>query len=111
MEHQTEVGTMNRNSIAQFTQAHPGLVCWLLVLLGIGLTVYEWHAVRYEHFYNPIAAVLGPLCAIFFAALATVPSGARKTSSSQEKTKRVLAAAALFGLIAGSFNWYAMTHW
>jgi hypothetical protein len=100
--------TVNRGSIQQFAQSHPRLICWLLVLLGIGLTVYEWHAIRSEHFYSPIAAIIGPLCAMFFAGLAIF--GGQKTPSSQQKAKKVLAALAIAGVIAGFFNLYAMTH-
>lgn len=100
--------TGNRSSIQQFVQSHPRLVCWLLVLVGIGLTVYEWHAIRYEHFYSPTAAIIGPPCAIFFAGLAIF--GGQKTPSSQEKAKKVLAVIAIAGVIAGFFNLYAMTH-
>ena len=78
--------TGNRSSIQQFAQSHPRLVCWLLALLGIGLTVYEWHAIRYEHLYSPIAAIVGPPCAIFFVGLGIF--GGRKTPSSQEKKQR-----------------------
>lgn len=100
--------TGNRSSIQQFAQSHPRLVCSLLVLLGVGLTVYEWHAIRYEHFYSPVAAIIGPPCAIFFAGLGIF--GGRKTVSSQQKTKKILAAIAIAGVIAGFVNLYAMTH-
>jgi hypothetical protein len=95
---------MNRSE--QFFQDHPRLLCGLFVLLGAGLTIYEWHAVRYETFYSPTAAVVGPFCAIFFATLGIFP----KKTMPQEKRKKILQAIAIIGLVAGSFNWYAMTH-
>ena len=95
---------MNRSQ--QFFHDHPRLLCGLLALLGAGLTVYEWHAVRYEGFYNPSAAVAGPFVAIVFGALGMFP----KKAEPDEKRKKILQAIAIFGLIAGVFNWYAMTH-
>jgi hypothetical protein len=95
---------MNRSQ--QFSHDHSRLLCGLLALLGAGLTVYEWHAIRHETFYSPTAAVVGPFCAILFAALGMFP----KKAEPDEKRKKILQAIVIFGLIAGVFNWFAMTH-
>lgn len=95
---------MNRSR--QFFHDHPRLLCALLALLGAGLTVYEWYAYRHEAFYHPMAAVLGPFCAILFAALGMFP----KKAEPEEKRNKIVQAIAIFGLIAGFCNWYAMTH-
>jgi hypothetical protein len=95
---------MNRSE--QFFHDHPRLLCGLLALLGAGLTVYEWHAIRYETLYSPTASVVGPFLAIVFTALGMFT----KKAAPDEKRKKILQAIVVFGLIAGFLNWYAMTH-
>lgn len=98
---------MNRSE--QFFHEHPRLFCWLLALLGAGITLYEWYAYRHETFYHPTAAVIGPTCAISFGAMGLFPSAEGKAVS-PEKRKKILQVIVVFALIVGLFNWYAMTH-
>jgi hypothetical protein len=82
----------------------------LFALLGIGLTAYEWHAARSGNLYSPVASVFGPAFAIIFGALALFPS-LGGTAGPEEKGKRnAQGILLLFGLAAGIFIWYVMTH-
>ena len=96
------------NSLANIVQAHPRLFCWLLALLGASLTLYEWHAIRREHFYSPTASVIGPLCVVLFGTFGLLPSDSAKAA--QGKTRKIIAAMTVFGLALGLLNLYAMTH-
>ncbi len=44
-------------------------IFWLFALVGTGMTVYEWHAVRSANLYSPMAAVFGAWAVIVFGAL------------------------------------------
>lgn len=95
-------------NVTQVVQAHPRLSCWLLALLGAGLTAYEWHAIRYEHFYSPTASIIGPPCALLFATLGMLPN--REGKATTETPRKIITAITILGFALGLLNWYAMTH-
>lgn len=86
------------------------LLFWGFALLGTGLTVYEWHAIRSGNLYSPMAAVFGPLCAILFGAVGMFPSLAGKPAPEEKIKKALQGVILLLGLALGLFNWFAMTH-
>jgi hypothetical protein len=85
-------------------------IFWLFALVGTGMTVYEWHAVRSANLYSPTAAVFGPWAAIVFGALGLFPSLAGEAGPERQIKRNVQAIVLLLGLSVGLLNWYAMTH-
>lgn len=86
------------------------LVFWFFALLGTGMTLYEWHAVRSANLYSPMAAVFGPWFAILFGALGLFPGLAGPVGPEEKSKRNVQGIILLFGLAVGLLNWYAMTH-
>jgi hypothetical protein len=78
----------------------------LLILIGAGLTYYNWQQLWSEHEYSLKLAAFAPLCIVGGLFLLFFPSMAGKPNTTKEKL--IVFFVFGVGLVAGLVNWYLM---
>ena len=82
------------------------LFALLLILVGAGLTYYNWQQLWSEHEYSLKLAAFAPLCVVGGLFLLIFPSMAGKPNTTKEKL--IVLVVFGIGLVAGLVNWYLM---
>ncbi len=82
------------------------LFALLLILVGCGLTYYNWQQLWAEQEYSLKIAAFAPLCAVGGLFLLIFPSMAGKPNTAKEKV--IVLVVFVIGLVAGLINWYLM---
>jgi hypothetical protein len=78
----------------------------LLILVGAGLSYYNWRQLLQEQKYSMKLAAFAPVCVVGGFFLLIFPSMAGKPATAREKVIVLLVLVA--GLLVGLINWYLM---
>ena len=78
----------------------------VLIVIGAGLTYYNWRELWQEHEYSMKLAAFAPLCVVGGLFMLVFPTMAGKPNTGKEKLTVLVVF--VIGLIAGLVNWYLM---
>jgi len=78
----------------------------VIILVFLGLTIYNWHQLSQEGRYSMKLAAFGPVGVIGGLYIMIFPSMAGKPTTTKEKI--IVLTVFAVGLVAGLINWYLM---
>ena len=78
----------------------------VIILIFLGLTIYNWHQLSQEGRYSMKLAAFGPVGVIGGLFILILPSMAGKPTTTKEKV--IVLTVFAVGLVAGLINWYLM---
>ena len=78
----------------------------VIILVFLGLTIYNWHQLLQERRYSLKLAAFGPVGVIGGLFILIFPSMAGKPTTTKEKI--IVLTVFAIGLVAGLINWYLM---
>ncbi|HTC92975.1 MAG TPA: hypothetical protein VK699_05935 [Terriglobales bacterium] len=89
----------------------PRLFFSLMALLNLSVTLYNWHTLKTENSYYPVAAIVCPAGVILFGVAALFPGLSIVSFNVGQLKKRgpMHYLLEIVAVAAGLLNWYAMT--